>query len=215
MTKIQLNAIKRQEQGRGASRRLRRNGMVPAIVYGANDNVELLSIDHNKAYHLLKKEEFHTSIIELMIDGKNQNVLLRDFQSHPFRQQILHLDFQRVDEKKEVDIRIPLHFINQDICFAVKTQSAHITHVINEVMIRAFVKDIPQFIEVDIKDLKAGQTLHLSDLKLPSGVKLLNLLRNEDSAVVIAGGIAEMDETNVDVLAVSDIPTISGKKVSE
>ncbi len=212
MTRIQLNANKRAEQGRGASRRLRRDGLVPAIVYGANDNAELVSLDHNKAYHLLKKEEFHTSIIELMIDSKAQNVLLRDFQVHPFRQQLLHVDFQRVNEKEEVDIRIPLHFINEDTCFAVKTQSAHITHVINEVMIRALVKDIPQYIEVDIKDLKAGQTLHLSDLKLPKEIKVVNLLRGEDSAVVIAGGITEQEDTSSEVLAVSDIPTVSGKK---
>jgi large subunit ribosomal protein L25 len=214
MIQIQLNANKREEQGRSASRRLRRSGLVPAIVYGASDNVELVSIDHNKAYHALKKEEFHTSIIELAIDGKSQNVLLRDFQVHPFRQQLLHIDFQRVNEKEEVDIRIPLHFINEDVCFAVKTQSAHITHVVNEVMIRAFVKDIPQYIEVDIKDLKAGQTLHLSDLKLSDGVKLVNLLRSEDSAVVIAGGITEQEDTSSEVLAAIDIPTISGKKTS-
>lgn len=212
MIQIQLNANKRTEQGRGASRRLRRDGLVPAIVYGASDNTELISVDHNKAFHSLKKEEFHTSIIELMIDGKAQNVLLRDFQVHPFRQQLLHIDFQRVNEKEEVDIRIPLHFINEDVCFAVKTQSAHITHVTNEVMIRALVKDIPQYIEVDIKDLKAGQTLHLSDLQLPKGVKLVNLLRGEDSAVVIAAGISEEEESPVEILAASDIPTVSGKK---
>ncbi|MCE2705564.1 MAG: 50S ribosomal protein L25/general stress protein Ctc [Proteobacteria bacterium] len=213
MDKIQLVAQLRQEHGRSASRRLRHSGNVPGIIYGSNAEAISISLNHNTIYHALKREAFHTSILSLDLDGKKEQVLLRDHQVHPFRQQVLHLDFQRVNEKEEVQMRIPLHFINEDTCYAVKTQAAHITHVINDVEIRAFAKDIPHFIEVDIKDIKAGQTVHLSNLALPSGVALVNLLRGDDSAVVIAAGIAEEEISNeAPVVAAADIPTVSGKK---
>ncbi|MBY0379447.1 MAG: 50S ribosomal protein L25/general stress protein Ctc [Burkholderiales bacterium] len=213
MSKNQLNAQLRVDQGRSASRRLRREGYVPAIIYGIGSEATLVSVDHNTVFHALKRESFHTSILSLDVDGKNEQVLVRDYQVHPFRQQILHIDFQRVNEKEEIHMRIPLHFINEDICVAVKTQAAHITHVNNDVEIRALAKDIPQFIAVDLKDLTAGQTIHLSNLVLPKGVSLVNLIRGEDSVVAIAAGIAEEVETT-EVIAPSNVPTIAGKKES-
>jgi large subunit ribosomal protein L25 len=214
MKSANLVAQLRTEHGRGASRRLRRDGQVPAIIYGVGSETQAVSLDHNTIYHAVKHEDFHTSILNIAVDGKEEKVLLRDLQMHPFRQQVLHLDFQRVSDKEEIQIRIPLHFINEDVAHAVKAQGAHITHVTSDVEIRALAKDIPHFIEVDLKAIRAGQTLHLSDLTLPKGVTLVNLLRGDDSAVVIAAGISEEAESS-EVVSATDIPTISGKKSEE
>jgi large subunit ribosomal protein L25 len=207
-----LVATVRNEHGRGASRRLRRNGFVPAIVYGSGGDSVSVSLDHNVVFHALKHESFHTSILNLTTDGKNEQVLLRDYQMHAYRPEVLHVDFQRINDKEEVQIRIPLHLVNEDISHAVKIQGAHITSVITDVEIRAFAKDIPHFIEVDLANIKVGETLHLSDLMLPKGVTLVNLLRGDDSAVVIAAGISEQSEEDVTQVSAADIPTISGGK---
>ncbi len=215
MKNVQLVAQLREGQGRGASRRLRHSGNVPAIIYGSNSEATLISLDHNTIYHSLKREDFHTSILNIELNGKKEQVLLRDFQVHPFRQQVLHLDFQRVNATEEVQMRIPLHFINEDVCYAVKSQGAHITHVTTDVEIRALARNIPHFIEVDIKEIKAGQSVHLSDLVLPEGVALVNLLRGEDSVVVIAAGIVEeVEVVEAPIVAAGDIPTVPTKKES-
>ncbi len=212
MKETKLEANLKQEHGRGASRRLRRSGQVPAIIYGSGAEAISISLDHNNIYHALKREYFHTSILNLDIAGKTEKVLLRDFQVHAYRPEILHLDFQRVNEREEVQIRIPLHFINEAECYAVKMQNAHVTHIVNEVEIRALAKEIPHFIEVDLKDLKAGQSLHLSDLVPPKGVTLVNLLRGDDAVIAIAAGIAEEVEEAPEVVSAADIPTVDGKK---
>jgi large subunit ribosomal protein L25 len=215
MSTIKLSAQTRDEHGRGASRRLRRSGSVPAIIYGLANEATPVSLDHNVIFHSLKRESFHTSILAIELAGKVEKVLLRDFQMHAFRPEVLHLDFQRVDEKEEIHIRIPLHFINEETCKAVKTQGAHITHIVTEVEIRALAKNIPNHIEVDLQDIGAGQSIHLSNLVLPKGVTLVNLLRGEDSVLVIAAGISEEKESDLNVVSVSDIPTIAGEKKSE
>jgi large subunit ribosomal protein L25 len=211
MSSVQLEVQSRDVQGRSASRRLRRDGATPGIIYGTSE-AKLISLNHNAIYHALKREDFHTSILNLNVDGKIEKVLLRDYQMHPFRQQVLHIDFQRVSEKEEVQMRIPLHFINEDICVAVKTQGAHITHVITDVEIRALPKNLPQYIEVDLKDITAGVTLHLSNIVLPEGVSLVNLLRGEDSVVATVATIVEQVEAPVEVVAAADIPTVGGAK---
>lgn len=213
--KTTLVAKLRNEHGRGASRRMRRSGSVPAIVYGAEADAKAISLDHNTMFYALKREEFHTSILNIEIEGKKEQVLLRDFQMHAFRPEVLHMDFQRVTDKEEIQIKIPLHFINEDTSYAVKTQSAHITHITNDVEIRALAKDIPHFIEVDMKDIHAGQTIHLSDLVLPTGVALTALIRGEDAPIALAAGIAEEKETDATVVSVADIPTLQSEKKSE
>lgn len=207
-----LVATARSEHGRGASRRLRRSGNVPAIIYGSGDATPV-SIDHNTIYHALKHESFHTSILSLDLNGKKESVLLRDFQVHAFRPEVLHVDFQRVNDKEEVQIRIPLHFINEETSHAVKVQGAHITSVVTDVEIRALPRDIPHFIEVDLKELKVGETVHLSSLVLPKGVTLVNLLRGDDGPVAIAAGIKEQAEEDLNApVSAADIPTIAGDK---
>ena len=213
---MKLEAQIRGEHGRGASRRLRHSGRVPAILYGKDGISTKISLDHNVLFYALNKESFHTSILTIVLDGKEEKALLRDFQTHAFRPQILHLDFQRINNSDDINIKVPLHFINEDISKAVKTQGAHITKIITEVEIRAKASAIPQSISVDLKDLSAGQSIHLSNLKVPENVILTNLLREEDSVVVIAAGIAEIndsvDSTNI---SPSDIPTIGGDKTKE
>lgn len=208
MTFMKLVAEVRNEQGRGASRRLRHAGKVPAIVYGADSEAVAVTLDHNTVYHALKKEAFHTSILDLEVAGKSEQVVLRDVHFHPYKQLVLHLDLQRVSATEEIHMSIPLHFLNEEVSVAVKKQSAHITHVATEVEVRALASQLPQFIEVDLAKLQAGQTIHLSDLVLPAGVKLEKLLRGDDAAVVIAGGIAEV--ADVEVVSPADVASIKG-----
>lgn len=206
--KLVAEARNNNEQGRSASRRLRHAGKVPAIVYGANSDAVAVTLDHNTIFHALKKEAFHSSILSLELAGKAEQVVLRDYQFHPFRAEVLHLDFQRVSANEEIHMSIPLHFLNEEICPAVKTQNAHVTRVATEVEVRALAANLPQFIEVELKDLTAGQTIHLSDLVLPKGIKLEKLLRGDDAAVVIAGGIAEVADT--EIVSPADIPSDKG-----
>ena len=196
------------EQGRSASRRLRHAGKVPAIVYGAGSQAVAVTLDHNTIFHALKKEVFHTSILDLELNGKTEQVVLRDFHFHAFRPEVLHLDLQRVSATEEIHMSIPLHFLNEDICPAVKTQGAHITHVATDVEIRALASNLPQFIEVDLAKLSAGQSIHLSDLTLPQGVKLEKLLRGDDAVVLIAGGIAEV--ADAEIVSPADVPAAKG-----
>ncbi len=167
---IEINATTRKTQGTGASRRLRNTGRVPGVVYGAGD-VNMIELDHNELYYKLRAEAFHASILTLVLDGKKESVQLRDFVMHPFRQQVQHIDFQRVDAKKKMHIKIPLHFLNADIAPGVKTGGGKISHVMNELDITCLPKDLPAFIEVDLAKLELGHSIHVSDLKLPKGVE--------------------------------------------
>jgi large subunit ribosomal protein L25 len=205
---FQLTATVRNEQGRGASRRLRRSGNVPAIVYGSTAAAVQITLEHNAIFHALKKETFHSSVLDLTIDGKVEKVVLRDFHLHSFRPEVLHLDFQRVSATEEIHMNIQLHFLNEEISPAIKTQGAHITHVTTEVEVRALASKLPPFIEVDLSAITAGKTLHLSDLILPEGVKLEKLLRGDDAVVVIAGGIAEVADT--EIISPANVPAAKG-----
>ena len=167
---IELNATPRKALGTGASRRLRKSGRVPGIVYGIGDAV-MIELDHNDLYYKLRAETFHASVLTLNLEGKKEPVLLRDFVMHPFRQQVQHIDFQRVDAKKKMHIKIPLHFLNADIAPGVKTGGGKISHVMNELDITCLPKDLPAFIEVDLSKLELGHSIHVSDLNLPKGVE--------------------------------------------
>src|SRR3989338_9435249 len=167
---IEINAATRMTQGTGASRRLRNAGRVPGVVYGAGD-VSMIDIDHNELYYKLRSEAFHASILTLNLDGKKESVLLRDFVMHPFRQQVQHIDFQRVDAKKKMHIKVPLHFLNAEIAPGVKTGGGKISHVMTELDITCLPKDLPAFIEVDLANLELGHSIHVADLKMPKGVE--------------------------------------------
>jgi len=165
-------AFERNLQGTGASRRLRISGRVPAIVFGAGEpaNVEL---DHNALFHALKKEAFHSTILEMELNGTVTQVLLRDFQLHPYKPQVLHADFQRVDGTTKITKKVPLHFIGEETSPAVKTDSCTVNHVINELLITCLAQQLPEFIEVNLSGLTKGHSVHVNDLTLPAGVKVV------------------------------------------
>jgi len=168
--KMKVVAFPRSEQGSGASRRLRRSGQTPGIIYGGEAAPVTIALDHNALFHALKKEAFHSSILDMEIEGKLQKVLLRDFQMHAFKPIVLHVDFQRVDEKQTIHTKVPLHFINAEISPAVKLGGGIINHVLNELEVSCLPADLPEFIEVDLSKVEAGATVHLNDITLPKGV---------------------------------------------
>jgi large subunit ribosomal protein L25 len=168
---MKVVATTRELQGTGASRRLRRTGKVPGIVYGSSAEPAMIELDHNDLFHALRKEAFHSSILDLELDGKaGSNVLLRDVQYHPFKQQVLHIDFQRVAANEKIHVKVPLHFINAELSPAIKMASNVISHVMNDIEVVCLPGALPEFIEVDLVELQAQGTVHVSDLKLPAGV---------------------------------------------
>ena len=167
---MKVVAFKRELQGSGASRRLRNSGQTPGIIYGGTEAPVTISLDHNALYHALKKEAFHSSILDLEIDGKVQKVLLRDFQVHAFKQLVLHADFQRVTASEKLHVKVALHFVNAEVSPAVKLHGATISHVLNEIEIECLPADLPEFITVDLTNVDVGTSVHVADLVLPKGV---------------------------------------------
>jgi large subunit ribosomal protein L25 len=167
----EISATTRKAQGTGASRRLRKAGRVPGIVYGESAPT-LIDLDHNGLFHALRKEAFHASVLTLELDGKKEKVLLRDFTMHPFRQQVQHIDFQRVSKDKKIHMKVPLHFINADIAPGVKLNGGIISHVMNDLDVACLPADLPEFIEVDLATLAIGHSIHVSELKLPKGIEV-------------------------------------------
>ena len=167
---MKVIAFARTLRGTGASRRLRIAGQTPGIVYGGTTPPVSITLDHNALYHALKKETFHSSILDLEVDGKVEQVLLRDFQMHAFKQLVLHADFQRIDAKSKIHVKVPLHFINEETSPAVKLSAGIISHVVTDLDITCLPSQLPEFVEVDLGDLEINTSVHLSDLKLPAGV---------------------------------------------
>ena len=181
---MKVIAFARNVQGTGASRRLRLAGQTPGIIYGGTEAPVAISLDHNALYHALKKEVFHSSILDLEVDGKVEKVLLRDFQVHAYKQLVLHADFQRVDPNQKIHVKVPLHFINADVSPAVKLSAAVISHVAVELDVSCLPADLPEFVEVDLSKLEAGQSVHVSQLVLPAGVTAV--VHGDDATVAIA-----------------------------
>ena len=192
----EIKAQSRKDEGKGASRRLRRAAMVPAVVYGAGQPAESIQIEHNTILLAAKHEWFFSSVLDLNVDGKVQKVLVRDWQKHPFKQQMLHMDFLRINENEAVRVSVPLHFLNQEKSPAGKTSGVVISHNLTEVEVSCLPKDLPEFIELDLADLKPGQIVHLSQVKLPKGVTIpaLHLGADHDIAVVTANSVKEEAE---------------------
>lgn len=164
-------AFERAKQGTGASRRLRITGKTPGIVYGGDTQPQLIEIDHNALWHALKKEAFHSSVLEMELGGNVSKVLLRDVQYHPFRQLVQHIDFQRVDAKTRMTLKVPVHFKGEEESDAVKLDQNLVNHVTTELEVNCLPTDLPEFIEVDLSGLKKNGTVTLKDIKLPRGVK--------------------------------------------
>jgi large subunit ribosomal protein L25 len=193
---IQFNAKTRVLQGTSASRRLRRAGSVPAIIYGAGAAVQI-EVDHNEIFHALRNEAFHASVLTVLLDGAAQSVILRDTQWHPYKQQVMHLDFQRVDATHKIHVKVPLHFVNADIAPGVKLEGGMVTHVMADIDLECLPANLPEFIQVDLKDLASGHSIHVSDLVLPEGVKALVHGENPVVATILAirGGSDAAEET--------------------
>ncbi len=210
---IEISARKRVLQGKGASRRLRGSGVVPGIIYGGENPAQSIELDHNNLYHKLKLEAFHASILSMDVEGQKERVLLRDIQMHPFKLQVLHIDFQRVDPNKKIHMKVPLHFINADISPGVKLSGGIVSHVLTELDISCLPKDLPEFISVDLAELASGNTLHLNDLKLPEGVEIPALAKGDNlpvATIVIPRAVAA--EEAAATVAAGDIPTTVQKK---
>jgi large subunit ribosomal protein L25 len=170
---FEFTAYPRTLEGRGASRRMRRAGKAPGIVYGGAGAPEPIELDHNALFHALRNEAFHASILAMKLGGNTTKVLLRDVQMHPFKNEILHVDFQRVDENRRIHMKVPLHFVNGETSPAVKLSGAIVSHVTNELDISCLPKDLPEFILVDLASLDVGHSIHVSALKLPPGVTVV------------------------------------------
>ena len=182
-----LDANVRTDKGKGASRRLRRADLVPAILYGGDQEPVSLTLDHNKVNNSADYEAFYSHVLTLNIDGKKVEALVKDMQRHPYKPKITHIDFQRVIAGEKLHTNVPLHFVNEEANIAVKTEGGIAEHHVNEIEITCLPKDLPEYIEVDMKGLEMGSTLHLSDIKLPAGVSSVELAKddeNHDLAVV-------------------------------
>ncbi|MDB5933097.1 MAG: ribosomal protein [Massilia sp.] len=189
---MKVIAFNRTLQGSGASRRLRTSGQTPGIIYGGTEAPVMISLDGNALYHALKKEAFHGSILDLEIDGASQQVMLRDFQMHAYKQLVMHADFQRVDAKSKVHTKVTLHFINADVSPAVKLHGAIVSHVLSELEVSCLPGDLPEFIEVDLANIDVGHSIHVADLTLPKGVTAITHGSNLTvaTAAVPAGHVA-------------------------
>lgn len=200
MAKVEytLDAEPRADKGKGASRRLRRTNKVPAILYGENKEAATLLLDHNQVLRRLENEAFYSHILTININGSAHEAVLRDVQRHPAKPVILHMDFQRISQDRAIRVHVPLHFINEDKCEGVKTGGGLISKVLSEVEVECLPRHLPEFIEVDLLKLQLGQSLHLSDLKVPEGVKLVALAHAPDTTVaMVYKPRAEVEEVPV------------------
>ena len=177
-------AFERAKQGTGASRRLRITGRTPGIVYGGTGDALLIEIDHNALWHAIKKEAFHGSILEMELAGTEHKVLLRDLQMHPYKQQVQHIDFQRVEARTRMTVKVPVHYSGEEESPAVKTENCLVTHVLTEITVSCFPADIPDFIAVDLLGLTKGKSLHVKDIVLPKGVK--SVLKGQVNPVMVS-----------------------------
>lgn len=209
---MKVTATTRNAQGTSASRRLRRADKVPGIIYGGKVQPTAIEVDHNPLFHALRKEKFHASILEMDLDGKSERVLLRDFQMHPYKPQVLHVDFQRVAEDEAIHMRVPLHFVGEENSPAVKLNAAIISHVLSQVDVACLPRDLPEFIEVDLSGIKSTDVLKVSDLKMPAGVK--PVLRGKENPVVVTvsvpGAQAEED-TSAAPTPAAEVPATAQK----
>ena len=203
---MKFAAFERTKQGTGASRRLRSSGRTPGIVYGGSGQPQLVELDHNALWHALKKEAFHSSILEMEVGGNTSRVLLRDVQMHPFKQLVLHVDFQRVLATEKIHVKVPFHFTGEDQSTAVKLAKCLVNHIMTELDVTCLPADLPEHIEVDLSHLVKGDTMHLSAIALPKGLSAV-LHGQEDPVIVsvvnplVDEGLEEADEATAAIVA--------------
>jgi large subunit ribosomal protein L25 len=185
-TTFELTAEPREAMGTGASRRLRRSGKVPAVMYGAGKDAVSLSLDHNQVFHNLENEAFHSSLITVKTGGNAEQAILRDVQMHPFKPRIIHVDLQRISATEKLHLKVPLHFVGEDVAPGVKLQNGIVNHLMTEVDISCLPSNLPEYLEVDLSGLNLHESVHLSDLKLPEGVDITTLAHGGDDQAVAA-----------------------------
>src|SRR5689334_22161901 len=213
MATIEFTAFSRATEGRANSRRMRRAGKAPGIVYGGSAAPQPIELDHNALVHALRNEAFHSSILTMKVDGASTQVLLRDVQMHPFRHEVLHIDFQRVDPKRRIHMKVPLHFTNAETSPAGKVHGAVVSHGMTELDIACLPGHLPEFIEVDLSELDTGHSLHVSSLKLPSGVTAVTH-RGKDPVVataVVPKAVVEVEATAAEGEAAVAAPAAEAK----
>jgi len=203
-------AFERSKQGTGASRRLRNSGKTPGIVYGGSSAPQLIELDHNALWHALKKEAFHASILDMEFNGSTSKVLLRDYQMHPFKQLVLHIDFQRVEANTVLHMKVPFHYSGEENSPAVKNDKCLINHVVNEVEVACLPADLPEFIAVDLSKLESGKSLHLNDVAMPKGVKAL--VHGKPNPVLVSVTVPVEEEIAAPVAAAEAPAKGKGKK---
>ena len=201
-TSFELVAEFRETQGKGASRRLRHDGKVPAILYGGHADARTLTLNHQKLLIMLDNERFYSTILNLKVGDQSQAAILKDVQRHPFKNAIVHVDFQRVEENEKIRISIPLHFTGAAVSPGVKSQGGIVSHMRTEAEVTCLPKDLPEFIEVDLSGLSLNESIHLSQLKIPDGVELLALAKEDAAVVAIHSPRAEEPEPTAAVGAV-------------
>ncbi len=175
MAKFELNAEPRDAKGTGASRRLRKVGKIPAVMYGASKEPAMLALDHDSLFHQVQNESFYTSILTVNVRGEKEQAVLRDIQMHPFKPRIQHMDLQRISATEKLHMHVPLHFINQDIAPGVKLQGGIVAHLMAEVDVTCLPHQLPEYLTVDLSNLNLGQSVHLTDVPLPEGVAITSL----------------------------------------
>ena len=197
-----LSAEVRSDYGKGASRRLRKTNKFPGIIYGGGGNPTPITLDHNEIINNLQNEAFFSHILTVKVDGSDEKAIIKDIQRHPYKQRILHMDFMRVRMDEAISVRIPLHYLNEETCHGVKTEGGAINKIENDVGISCLPGDLPEYIEVDLIDLKLGESLHLSDVKLPDGVTSTDYVEGGDedqnraiASVFLPRAAAEEEET--------------------
>ncbi len=213
MSNISLNAQSRSDMGKGASRRLRRQEQVPAIIYGAEKEPKTIMLAHNEVKKAMENEEFYSQILDLNIDGKKEQAVLKDVQRHPYKPIINHMDFLRIKANEKVNMPISLHFLNEDVAIGVKQQGGVVSHTMSEVEVRCLPADLPKFIEVDVANLELDHSLHLSELKLPKGVELVALAHGDQAVVAVhKTRAATEDEAPTEETAEAAEPTPTAEK---
>jgi large subunit ribosomal protein L25 len=196
---IQLNAEPREDSGKGASRRLRHTGMVPAVVYGGDGAAASIMIEHNTFFHALENEAIYTQLIDLNVGKKKEEVVLRDLQRHPYKNKIMHADFFRIDNKVAINVTVPVHTLNADDCVGVKVDGGMLSLMMSEIEVICLPKDIPEYLEIDVAELQLGESIHLSEIKMPKGVEIVALTHDDDGDHDL--GVVSVHKTRAEVVS--------------
>lgn len=220
--KIEISATKRVVKGTGASRRLRHAGSVPGVLYGGDKEPISLDLEQKSLFLQFRHEAFHASILTLNLEGNKESVLLRDYQMHPVRNTIQHIDFQRVNENEKIHVKVPFHFINAEVSPGVKLNGGIVSHIMTEANISCLPKNLPEFIEVDLATIDIGQSIHLSEIKIPDGVEFVQLAHGNDAAVasvakprVVVEEVEEVEAKPAEGAAEGAAPAADGAKASD